>query len=264
MMTTLSMSMSANTLNSVLPTTDRERVLVVEDEDEIRELIALHLRREGLIVDSVASAEEAFQLIEKNNYTLYALDWMLPGASGVEITKRLRANSGQSTGSVTEPAILMITARAESADIVAGLEAGADDYLTKPFEPSVLLARVRALLRRAQRSASLASGASTSTDEIVRIGGLSLDPGTYEVKCCDDPIQLTPSEFKLLMALATSRGRVLTREGLIQQVQGDGVSVVGRTVDTHVFGLRKKLGDCADIIETIRGVGYRVNPLSEN
>ena len=254
-----SMSMSTNQ-NSILPTADRERVLVVEDEDEIRELIALHLRREGLLVDSVSSAEEAFQLIENNKYSLYALDWMLPGASGVDITKRLRESGEVGRGA----AILMITARAESADIVAGLEAGADDYLTKPFEISVLLARVRALLRRSQRGASAVAGATDAVGEIVRVGGLSLDPGTYEVKCCEEPIQLTPSEFKLLMALASSRGRVLTREGLIQQVQGDGVSVVGRTVDTHVFGLRKKLGACADIIETIRGVGYRVNPLSEN
>jgi two-component system phosphate regulon response regulator PhoB len=253
-------SMSSAKQNSILPTKERERVLVVEDEDEIRELIALHLRREGLVVDSVSSAEEAFQMIEKNTYSLYALDWMLPGASGVEITKHLR----QSGEPGREAAVLMITARAESADIVAGLEAGADDYLTKPFEPSVLLARVRALLRRAQRSLSGSAGVVGAGDEIVRVGGLALDPGTYEVKCCDEPIQLTPSEFKLLMALASSRGRVLTREGLIQQVQGDGVSVVGRTVDTHVFGLRKKLGACADIIETIRGVGYRVTPLSEN
>lgn len=234
------------------------RVLVVEDETEIRDLIVLHLKRSGLEVDSVSSAEEAFKKIESTNYSLLALDWMLPGASGVDITKRIRASSDRN-----DLAILMVTARAEAADIVEGLDAGADDYLSKPFEPQVLVARVRALLRRNRRTPSdsnsaAKSGTETSESEFLQVGGLTLDAGTYEVKCCGEALQLTPSEFKLLQTLAQNRGRVLTRESLIQHVQGEGVSVVGRTVDTHVFGLRKKMGDCADIIETVRGIGYRV------
>jgi two-component system phosphate regulon response regulator PhoB len=232
------------------------RVLVVEDEEEIRELIALHLRRDGHFVDAVASAEEAAKALKSATYEVIALDWMLPGQSGVEMTRELRKTSDRS-----DLAILMVTARAEAADIVEGLEAGADDYLAKPFEPAVLIARVRALARRNRRG-----GAHLEREgdvAVVRVGGLALYTETYEVKCCDQPIQLTPSEFKLLLALANNRGRVLTRDGLIQQVQGDGVSVVGRTVDTHVFGLRKKLGGCADVIETVRGVGYRVKPQSE-
>ena len=226
--------------------------MIVEDETEIRELIALHLKREGVLVDAVASAEEVWPLLKSQTYDLMVLDWMLPGASGVEIAKTLRRQPD-----LGELAILMVTARAEAHDIVEGLEAGADDYLTKPFEPAVLIARVRALFRRNRRAPTpeLEGGF-----EIVRIGALKLFPETYEVKCGEEPIQLTPSEFKLMLALTNSRGRVLTRDSLIGQVQGEGVAVVGRTVDTHVFGLRKKLGACADVIETVRGVGYRVKP----
>lgn len=245
--------MNANVMGAP---SDLERILVVEDEHEIRDLIVLHLNREGLQVDAVASAEEALPLIEKNRYSLLALDWMLPGASGVDITRKLRK-----AGQHADLAILMVTARAEANDIVEGLEAGADDYLSKPFEPAVLLARVRALIRRNKRSAAPETEGGM---QVLRLGALSLYPETYEAKCNDAPIQLTPSEFKLLVALAGSRGRVLTRDSLIEQVQGEGVSVVGRTVDTHVFGLRKKLGPCADVIETVRGVGYRVKPAIES
>lgn len=234
-------------------TGDKTPILVVEDESEIRDLIALHLRRDGHQVDAVGSAEEAMPLIKSKHYGLLALDWMLPGSSGVDIAKELRRTSGRD-----DLAILMVTAKAEPADIVQGLEAGADDYLSKPFEPSVLVARVRALLRRYKRGTGTSANASEMA--VVKIGQLALYPESFEAKCGDEPIQLTPSEFKLLMALGTNRGRVLTRDSLIEQVQGEGVSVVGRTVDTHVFGLRKKLGACADVIETVRGIGYRVKP----
>jgi two-component system phosphate regulon response regulator PhoB len=234
----------------------QERVLIVEDENEIRDLIALHLGREGLIVDAVGSAEEADRLLRKNRYSLLVLDWMLPGASGISIARRLRKEPEH-----TDAGILMVTARAEAKDIVEGLEAGADDYLSKPFEPAVLVARARALLRRGRRAGA---GAATDSSKLVRVGGLSLNAETYEVKCNDEPLSLTPSEFKLLFALAQSGGRVLTRDSLISQVQGEGVSVVGRTVDTHVFGLRKKLGACVDVIETVRGIGYRVKPAGES
>jgi len=232
-----------------------QRVLIVEDEAEIRDLIALHLKREGLEVDAVSSAEGTWELLQKKTYDLIALDWMLPGTSGLEIARRLRRQTD-----LGDIAILMITARAEANDIVAGLEAGADDYLTKPFDPTVLIARIRALLRRNRRSTPIEVEGGF---HVVRIGQLKLYPETYEVKCQDQPIQLTPSEFKLVLALAQSRGRVLTRDSLISQIQGEGVAVVGRTVDTHVFGLRKKLGECADVIETVRGVGYRVKPSNE-
>lgn len=234
-------------------TSNSERLLVVEDESEIRGLIVLHLKRDGHTVDAVSSVEEAGPLLSKNNYALVVLDWMLPGLSGVELARQLRAKADRD-----QMAILMVTARAEASDVVSGLEAGADDYLSKPFEPQVLIARVRALLRRHRRPVLSEGASAQDVIESFHIGDLTIDAATYEVKCAGEPVALTPSEFKLLQTLAQNRGRVLTRESLIQHVQGEGVSVVGRTVDTHVFGLRKKLGACADVIETVRGIGYRV------
>ncbi|HEX4922886.1 MAG TPA: response regulator transcription factor [Bdellovibrionales bacterium] len=218
-----------------------EKVLVVEDESEIRELIVSQLAREGYEIDEASSGEAALSKLKNNSYDLLVLDWMLPGVSGLEIARKSR---GQYRG------ILMVTARSEPADIVAGLESGADDYVTKPFDLNVLKARVRALLRRPRPSQSA---------EPITIGELRIDPASYEVRCQGQAVSLTVSEFKLLLALARSRGSVLTREKLIQEVQGEGVSVIDRTVDTHVFGLRKKLGACSETIETIRGVGYRMS-----
>ena len=226
----------------------KERVLIVEDEKDIAELMQLHLKREGCDVEVVDKGEEALELIRKNKYSLLVLDWMLPGISGLDLCKKLRAEKLVPSGTC----ILMVTARAQAADIVLGLEVGADDYLTKPFDLSVFLARVRALFRRAQQSES------ATEEKRIQIGELVIDCDTHEVRCGKVSAELTPSEFKLLYALMKNRGRVLTRDRLIQLVQGDGVSVIDRAIDTHIFGLRKKLGDYGSIVETIRGVGYRV------
>jgi DNA-binding response OmpR family regulator len=249
---------------------ETNHILVVEDEGDVRDLVAIHLKRAGHKVTAVSSVEEARgavaareSIASGSKFDIFVLDWMLPGASGVEFLKEIRRK-----GPRDHTAVLMLTAKGDSKDIVEGLDAGADDYLVKPFDSAVLLARVRALSRRLANQSTLTpdvaldavaeGGQQKPRFEELRLGGLSLFPETYEVKCGVDPISLTPSEFKLLLALAKSQGRVLTRDSLISQVQGDGVSVVGRTVDTHVFGLRKKLGECADVIETVRGVGYRV------
>jgi two-component system phosphate regulon response regulator PhoB len=241
-------------------------VLVVEDEPEIRELMALHLMRQGFSVDECGSTEEAHVRIAAKNYQLIVLDWMLPGGSGFEFLKTLKRSEWPTT-------VLMVTAKTEPQDIVAGLEAGADDYLTKPFDPAVFLARARSLLRRRQWLQAGARGLSAGVPTVaganseknqgankdkLSLGELSIHLKTYEVKLGSDPLHLTPSEFKLLTTLLESQGRVLTRDRLIEQIQGEGINVTGRTIDTHVFGLRKKLGPWADNLETIRGVGYRV------
>lgn len=229
----------------------RSRVLVVEDEAEIRELMVLHLEREGFEVDEAVTGDQALQKIFAQPYDLVMLDWMLPSHSGLDLTRMIRAKE-----QFRSLPVLMVTARAENEDIVLGLETGADDYITKPFDPSVLMARVHALLRRRAflkgREKSGGSGAE------IQLGQLQINLDSYEVSCAGERIALTPSEFKLLTTLAQNRGKVLTRDALIESVQGEGVSVVGRTVDTHVFGLRKKLGACSDVLETVRGVGYRV------
>jgi two-component system phosphate regulon response regulator PhoB len=208
--------------------------------------MALHLQREGFEVVAVEDGEEALRSVTGGKFDLVVLDWMLPGVSGLEICKRIRAKQPSS-----ELGILMVTARADSADVIAGLDAGADDYITKPFELPVFLARARALRRRREV-------VRAPKDRRLVNGNLAVDLEAYEVTCENKPIQLTPSEFKLLVALMQNGGRVLSRERLIDLVQGENVTVVDRAVDTHVFGLRKKLGPCADIIETIRGIGYRV------
>lgn len=224
---------------------NQNSILVVEDEREIRELMALHLLRQGYRVVESSSATDAYQEIKKSNFRLVVLDWMLPGMSGIELLEAVKKENKNLS-------VLMVTAKTEPEDIVMGLEQGADDYLTKPFEPAVLLARVKALLRR------LETATPDQNKEKWEIAGLKLDLKTYEVTLDGQPLHLTPSEFKLLAAMVQNQGRVLTRDHLIENIQGEGINVIGRTIDTHVFGLRKKLGAWSDKVETIRGVGYRV------
>lgn len=218
-----------------------QKILVVEDESDIRDLILLHLKRSGYETDWTDNGEDALARISAGSYDLVVLDWMLSGLSGLEICKRIGRRVP----------VLMVTARAEAADIVLGLEFGADDYVTKPFETPVFLARVRALLRRQGAAEAVHSKG-------IRIGELLLDLEKHQARCGSELIPLTISEFKLLSALMSNAGRVLSRDRLIELVQGEGVVVVDRAIDTHVFGLRKKLGPCANVIETVRGVGYRV------
>ncbi|MFN8945731.1 MAG: response regulator [Pseudobdellovibrionaceae bacterium] len=220
-------------------------ILVVEDEKEIRELMALHLLRQGYKVTECASATEASIEVKKSNFRLLVLDWMLPGMSGIEFLGNVKKDFPQLN-------VLMVTAKTEPEDIVRGLEQGADDYLTKPFEPAVLLARVKALLRRSE------TAVPDQDKELWDVSGLKMNLKTYDVTLDGEPLHLTPSEFKLLATMVQNQGRVLTRENLIENIQGEGINVIGRTIDTHVFGLRKKLGSWSDNVETIRGVGYRV------
>lgn len=220
----------------------KNKILVVEDEIDIRDLIVLHLGREGHLVEACSNGREAIEKITQGEFDLVVLDWMLPEKSGIEITKEIRKKLGHD-----ELGILMVTAKSSNADLIMGLEAGADDYLVKPFELSVLTARARALLRRTEKK-----------ETELALGPLLINEQAHEAILNGAPVSLTPYEFKLLVTLAQNKGRVLTREKLMEEVQGNGVAVVERAIDTHVFGLRKKLGECGDLIETVRGVGYRI------
>ena len=224
------------------------RILIVEDETDIAELVALQLKRHNFDTTVVNDGESALLISTQSAFDLIILDWMLPQISGLEVTRQLRSKNDR--GAKTP--ILMLTARSHTKDIVEGLETGADDFLVKPFDITVLIARVNALLRRNSLKPMV-------KPTLIEIGNLKIDVNAHEVFCSGRLVPLTISEFRLLEALVANRGTALTRNRLVGQVQGDGVNVIERTIDTHVFGLRKKLGGCASIVETIRGVGYRVS-----
>ncbi len=230
------------------------RVLIVEDEMDIGRLLKMQVENMGYSVDHVTSGEEALALLNRDSYDVMLLDWMLPGLSGIEIAQLVRKMD-----TMKDIAILMLTAKSDPDNIVEGLEAGADDYITKPFSPDILKARMSSLLRRVQRNtvAPVQSSQPDLQDEI-EVGPLRVSLKTYKAYLDGEMLSLTPSEFKLLATMLEYRGRVLTRARLIEEVQGEGISVIGRTIDTHVFGLRKKLGKYADLIETVRGIGYRI------
>ena len=218
------------------------RVMLVEDEADVSELMSVHLKREGLEVVTAANGRDALRLFEEQKFELIILDLMLPGVSGIDLCRKMAGAAP----------ILMVTARSEPADIVRGLETGADDYITKPFEIPVFTARVRALLRRA------AVLGQRGNEDQYKIGDLFVDAAKAEVRCAGKEIQLTASEFKILVAMMRNQGKVLPREKLLTFIQEEGVVVVDRVIDTHVYGLRGKIGPCADVIETVRGIGYRV------
>jgi phosphate regulon transcriptional regulator PhoB len=226
---------------------DRQ-VLVVEDEPDIRDLIVLHLAREGFRCRTAASGPDALSEVRAARPDLVVLDLMLPGLGGLEVCRRLRAEPA--TASLP---IIMLTAKADEVDRVVGLELGADDYVVKPFSPKELVARVRAVLRRARPPAS--AGAP-----VLRAGALGLDPDRHLVTVGERPLTLTPKEFDLLQALMESAGRVLSREQLLARVWGyvHAEEIESRTVDVHVRRLRAKLGGEGRRIATVTGVGYRL------
>lgn len=220
------------------------KILVVEDEPNVRKLIQVNLERENLSVTSCDSGEEALKLFAADTYSLVLLDWMLKGQmTGLDVCKKL-------AGQVP---ILMLTARASATEVILGLEMGADDYVTKPFEVSVLMARVRALLRRANQIKEKPS-------DRIAIDQLEILVDRAEVRCNQQSVKLTASEFRMLVALARKRGSVMSREMLVRELQSEDVSVTERVIDTHVYSVRQKIGPCAEVIETIRGIGYRVKP----
>jgi two-component system phosphate regulon response regulator PhoB len=221
------------------------RILVVDDEEDILELVRYNLVKEGYHVSGTLTGEDALKKARSEAFDLIVLDLMLPGIDGLEVTKKLKGN--QKTENIP---IIMLTAKGEEADIVTGLELGADDYITKPFSPRVLVARVRAALRRKAQPPEDGSA-------IVHIHDLEIHPGRRSVLASGIPIDLTYTEFQVLYILARRPGWVFTRSQIVDAVRGDDYPVTDRSVDVQIVGLRKKLGNCAKYIETVRGVGYR-------
>ncbi len=219
--------------------------MIVEDEEEILELVRFHLEREGYEVACADSGQRALRLIRRENPDLVVLDLMLPDLDGLTICRQLKSDP-QTAGL----AIIMLTARSDEADMVAGLELGADDYVTKPFSPRVLIARVRAVLRRDERP--VASEAS-----VLRRSGWLLHPGRHEVAFEGNPISVTPTEFRILQTLMLRPGWVFSRDQIADAIYDGELVSETRTIDVHIASLRKKLGDAAHWIETVRGIGYR-------
>ena len=229
---------------SVVP---RERILVVDDEAGIRELVGTYLRNEGFDVDEARDGEEALERFRGQTFDLVVLDLRLPGIDGYDVLREIRRDSAVY--------VIVLTARSEEADKLIGLELGADDYVTKPFSPRELVARVRAVLRRHR------GGDDGGPDAAMRFAGLVVDVDRHEVRVDDRPVELTNLEFELLTALAGAPGRVFTRRQLIERVWGWDFYGDERIVDVHVRNLRKSLGDPADdprFVGTVRGVGYRL------
>ncbi len=226
------------------------RILVVEDESAIAELISINLRHAGFEVTLAGSATAAQYEVDRVLPDLVVLDWMLPGQSGVALARQWRG-----AARTKELPVIMLTARAEEGDKIAGLDAGADDYITKPFSTNELLARIRAVLRRK---------APEALDSAVEVGPLLLDPGTRRVSRDGVEVKLGPTEFRLLHFLMTHPERVHSRSQLLDRVWGDHVFIEERTIDVHVKRLREALErvQCARMIETVRGAGYRLTQQS--
>lgn len=222
-----------------------ETILVVEDEEDICELVSYALARDGFRVLSAATGEEGLEIAKAKRPDLVILDLMLPGIDGLTVCRILQKD--QSTSSIP---IVMLTAKGEEADIVAGLELGAEDYVTKPFSPRVLLARVRRILRRGE--------AREGDDDVLCVGDIELDTRRHTVRVAESPVGLTLTEFKMLEVLARRPGWVFTRYQLVESARGEHADVTDRSVDVHVVSLRRKLGAAGKRIETVRGVGYRL------
>jgi len=222
-----------------------EHILVVDDEEEILELVSYNLKKAGYRVTSVTSGEDAIKSARTKLPDLVLLDLMLPGVDGLEVCNTLKRDHR-----TTNIPVVMLTARGEEADIVSGLELGADDYITKPFSPRVLLARIRAVLRRKTK-------APAEEQVIIKLKDLVIHPGRHEVAVKGRRADLTSTEFRILHLLARRPGWVFTRQQIIDAARGEDYAVTDRSVDVHIVGLRKKLGSLGKQIETVHGVGYR-------
>lgn len=220
-------------------------VLVVEDEDDIREMLLMVLEQADLQVTAVTSAEQALASLAENRVDLMVLDWMLPGISGIELARRLKKEA-----SYKDLSIILLTARGEEEDKIRGLEIGADDYMTKPFSPKELIARIKAVMRR--------SGKLTETGQL-SIGDLTLDAAQHRLTIAGKTLDVSPTEFRLMQFFMSNPDKVYSRTHLLDQVWGRSVYIEERTVDVHIRRLRKLLGEFGreELIQTVRGFGYR-------
>ena len=224
----------------------QKRIAVVEDERDMAELIAMRLQRDGYAVEKIHDGLEAAEQLRAKPPDLILLDIMLPGMSGIDLVTELRNDPR-----TAEIPVIMLTAKSEDSDIIVGLKLGADDYVTKPFSMSVLLARIDSLLRRSHAPRSSMKG-------ILTAGPVRIDQQRHRVEVDGKPAGLTLTEFRLLVALVAARGRVLTRSRLIDQAIGMDAIVTDRTIDVHMTALRRKLGEARKLIRTVRGLGYRL------
>jgi len=237
---------------------DEPMILIVEDDPDIAELLAVSFRKEGWRSLSAADGEQALALLEAHQISLCVLDLMLPGIDGLAVLRSLRKKS-----SGAQLPVIIASARGEEADIVAGLDLGADDYIAKPFSPKVLIARIRSVLRRIEGSAKGKTGGATGhggaehAAASLSIEGISLDPLRHEVSIEGSLVDFSATEFAILELLMREPGRVFTRSQAISRIKGDDYPVTDRSLDVHILSLRRKLGGKAALVETVRGIGYR-------
>jgi len=224
----------------------KAKILIVDDEEDILELLQYNLEREGFVVNLAASGEEAVKKAIEYLPDLILLDLMLPGIDGLDVAKKLKINPD-----TTNISIIMLTAKGDETDIVTGLELGADDYITKPFSPKVVVARIKAVLRRKTAEDS------QSSKNIIKLNELTIHMGMRSVHINETPVKLTYSQFQILAYLASHAGWVFTRTQIVDAIRGDDYPVTDRSIDTQIVGLRKQLGNCGKYIETVRGVGYK-------
>ncbi len=233
-------------------------VLVVEDEADIQQLVSYNLIRAGFHVTCADTGEEALERLRSENIDCVLLDLNLPGISGLEVCTTMRKVEANIQGSIP---IIMLTAKGEEEDVVSGLECGADDYITKPFSPKVLIARIKAVIKRAYADQNQTDEAKKS---VIVVDGLEIDKGKHEVRLNGEQIQLTTTEFSILSLLAAKPGWVFTRQQIIDFARGYDFLITPRAIDVQIFGLRKKLNEQGKMIETVRGIGYRFRSVPED
>jgi two-component system, OmpR family, alkaline phosphatase synthesis response regulator PhoP len=229
----------------------KTHILIVEDDADIQQLVSYNLLKSGFHVSCADSGEEGVEILKKEKLDCLLLDLMLPGISGSELCRLLK--KGEIPLNAEIP-VIMLTAKGEEEDVIAGFDHGADDYITKPFSPKVLISRIKAVLRR-----SLEAGEERSNlpKTVIAVAGLEIDKGRHEVRINGRELYLTMTEFGILSLLAEKQGWVFTRQQIIDAVRGYDFLVTPRAIDVQIFGLRKKLGDAGNMIETVRGLGYR-------